>query len=133
MDFFPIQAPHPKELADETLHNLMNFCDVLSYQSAQISELEPAAGFYPRFIELLEGIQTFTDALANVKSILRVQSFFVVDGLEAQLVQLLRQLVGYQESQKFQELQQVLKTQLPEHFCKWKKEGLPLLARSRDT
>ncbi len=124
---------HPKEVADETLYDLVEFSKVLESFALSSAEQVSESDFPIHFNRLIEGISTFTEAISGVKRILRLGLFNSIQVLEADLFSILRDILKSQEAGQTKNLAQLLKEELPKNLKNWRERGLPSLIRSRDS
>lgn len=129
-----VLTAHPRELAEETLQSLIEFTSHLELLSRNAgAKLE--AGHAPRheFMRLIDGVQTFTDALLQAKQILRVGILEPVNVLEADLASIFKDLVQFTESGQREYVIDLLQSHLPLNLADWRREGIPTLIRARDS
>jgi len=134
IDSIEILTAHPRELAEETLQSLMEFTSHLELLSKNAGA-KLVAGHAPRheFLRLLDGVQTFTEALLQAKQILHVGLLEPVNLLEADLTSILKDLIQFTESGQKEYVIDLLQTHLPLNLEDWRREGIPTLIRSRDS
>lgn len=134
IDSIEIFTAHPRELAEETLQSLIEFTSHLELLSRNAgAKLE--AGHAPRheFMRLIDGVQTFTDALLQAKQILHVGILEPVNVLEADLTSIFKDLVQFTESGQREYVIDLLQNHLPANLEEWRRLGIPALIRSRDS
>ena len=133
LDLIEVFTSHPKEVADETLYDLVEFSKILENLSitsaTQISQVE----FQTQFNRLIDGIGTFTEAVSGVKRILKLGLFNSIQALEVNLLNTLRDILKAKEHRQTEYLTQLLSVDLPENLRNWRESGLPSLIRSRDS
>jgi len=123
---------HPKELAQETLEDAMEFISVLMSFSKKTAERIGGPEFFGSLNQLVDGIGYFTEAIIHVKKILKIGSLEVTDALEDQLLLILKEILrAHQKGQK-QHLADFLNQDLIVNLEQWRMRGLPSLIRSRD-
>jgi hypothetical protein len=125
-----ITFAHPRELAEETLQILRGFADRLAEMSR---ELAAAPFAQAEFTKLVDGIQTFTESLAQVKGILRIGILEPVNVLEADLVSILKDVLETLQTGDGAYRADLLREHLPKNLGEWAREGIPALIRSRDS
>ncbi len=124
---------HPRELAEDTLQSLIEFTSHLESFSLQAAKsLEEGQGLED-LNKLIDGIQTFTEALVNTKQILRVGAHDQVNLLEADLVSILQDIADFQQRREIPHVIAMLREHLPSNLIEWRTDGLPALIRSRDS
>lgn len=128
-----IFTTQPKELADQTLRDLLPFTVALERLSIATSQVGEVHEFYIQFTQLIEGIGTFTEAILNARRILRVGIMPSVNLLEADLLSILKDLLQYQEKGETQYMAELLGQHLPLNLQQWREQGIPDLMRSRDS
>ena len=128
-----VLTAHPRELADETLHNLIEFTESLELLSQHTAESFGAGKGAISFAQLIEGIDTFTEALTGVKQILRIGIHQELNVMEADLLSILRDLLEFYEKGDKLYVADLLKEHLPTNMRQWREETLPGLIRSRDS
>jgi hypothetical protein len=128
-----IFTSHPKEVADETLHDLMTFAQVLEDLCQHCAAQTEEAPFAHQFGRLIDGITTFTDAVSGVKQILKLGLFNSIQMLETELLTILREILQAKEKKDMPTLSNLLAEKLPLNLRKWRETGLPSLIRSRDS
>jgi hypothetical protein len=125
---------HPREIAEETLQSLVEFSTHLEQLCAETSKQllasPPNTAMLPR---VADGITTFIDALANVKTILHVGAMPKVQILEADLLSILKDMFEYQRQSEFHFVGQVLQDALITNLIQWRTDGIPTLIRLRDS
>jgi hypothetical protein len=124
---------HPRELAEETLQSLSEFTLHLESFSRQAADHLEAGQFPHEFVKLVEGIQTFTEALEGSKSILRITKLDPVNILEADLTSILKDLLSFAEGGEKEFVVDLMRNHLPLNLEDWRREGIPALIRSRDS
>ena len=124
---------HPRELAEDTLQNLIQFTQHLILQSEEAAGLIGKDIFGPKLSRLADGVATFSDALGTVKRILHVGRHASVDVLEVDLTSILNDVVQAKETRDLDYLKDLLQTHLPKNLEEWRTTGLPGLIRSRDS
>jgi hypothetical protein len=130
IEFF---TSHPKEVADETLQDLLAFSSSLEDQATFAAEQIADRDFPHHFNRLIDGVTTFTEAVSGVKRILKLGLFNSIQALEAELLRVLRDILAAHENRQMDTISQLLKADLPENLKKWRENGLPDLIRSRDS
>ena len=128
-----IFTSHPKEIADETLHDLIEFSKFLQSFSQSSAEQIHETDFFVQFDRLIDGISTFTEAISSVKRILKLGLFNSIQNLEIELLAILTEISTHREANNREALYSLLNEQLPSHLQKWREQGLPSLIRSRDS
>jgi len=132
-------------MAEETLQTMIIFTEQLAALSEQCAPLassplrspEDALALETEYLRLLDGLQTFSEALATVKTVLRIGLLNPVNLLEAELLSLLRDLFECQkagsgtDSERYRG--ELLLTHLPFHLRSWAREGIPAMIRARDS
>jgi hypothetical protein len=134
VDSIEIFTAHPRELAEETLQSLIEFSTYLESLSRNAgAKLE--SGHAPRheFLRLIDGVQTFTEALLQAKQILHVGILEPVNILEADLTSILKDLVQFTEGGQRDYVIDLLKNHLPLNLGEWRTQGIPTLIRARDS
>lgn len=129
-----IFTAHPRELAEETLQSLLEFTGHLEGLSqnagAMLQEGRPPKH---EFARLLDGLDTFSEALLQAKQILRVGQLDPINILEADLASILKDLVHFTEKQQLDYVIDLLTIHLPKNLSEWRNQGIPALIRSRDS
>jgi hypothetical protein len=128
-----IITTHPRELAEETLQSLIEFTMHLESFSRQAADHLEKGKFPHEFVKLVEGIQTFTDALMGVKQILRVGIMEPINVLEADMGSILKDLVQFAEGGQREYVVDLMRNHLPLNLEDWRREGIPALIRARDS
>jgi hypothetical protein len=136
---------HPREMAEETLQTMIVFAEQLATLSERCLPEAGGAATTPEvalqleteYLRLLDGLQTFSEALSTVKTVLRIGLMTPVNLLEAELLSILRDLFECQKAPAGFELakyrEDLLRTHLPFHLRAWAREGIPAMIRSRDS
>jgi hypothetical protein len=129
-----IFTAHPRELAEETLQSLFEFTSHLEALS-RTAGAKLAEGHPPKqeFSRLLDGVETFSDALLQAKQILRIGRLDPVNVLEADLSSILKDLVQFTESGQRDYVVDLLLQHLPLNLAEWRSQGIPSLIRARDS
>jgi hypothetical protein len=129
-----IFTAHPRELAEETLQSLIEFTSHLELLSRNAGA-KLLAGQAPKheFMRLIDGVQTFTDALLQARQILHVGRLEPITMLEADLTSILKDLVQFTESGDRDYVIDLLQNHLPLNLVDWREKGIPTLIRSRDS
>jgi hypothetical protein len=131
-----VLTAHPRELAEETLQDMMQFCAPLAERSRQAGECFRGEGHPSRELaSLVDGINVFTEALRGARQILRIKANALprIDVLEADLVSIMKDVVHYYEDGETAYVVELLSEHLPRNIDEWKSEGIPALIRSRDS
>jgi hypothetical protein len=124
---------HPRELAEETLQSLIEFTAHLENFSRQAADHLEKGKSPHEFVKLVEGIETFTEALVGTKQILRIGLLPAVTSLEADLSSILKDLVLFAESGQRDYVIDLMRNHLPANLADWRVSGIPALIRSRDS
>jgi hypothetical protein len=127
-----IFTSHPRELADETLQHLAEYSHILENLSRTCGELAEDPSFHGSFVRLIEGITTFTEAIAEVKKILKASLLQSVNVLEADLLSILKDILMSQQQKQTQYMTDLLKLHLPENLKQWRETGIPDLIHLQD-
>lgn len=125
---------HARELSDETLRSLMEFCEVLERLCTGVAEISTDPSFYSEFSSLIDGISTFTEGVSCVKRALKLEkgAIPILDSLETQLISILKGLLTHQENRDPTSISEIIKADLKENLQNWRQVALPVLIRSRD-
>lgn len=124
---------HPRELAEETLQILKTFTERTAALSRSIADDYTNGRKVTQFHKLLDGVETITETLRQVKSILRVGMLQPVDVLEADLASILKDLTDAVQKKDDVYKIQLLGIHLPTNLDEWCSIGIPALSRSRDS
>lgn len=128
-----IDFAHPREVAEETLQNLLTFTlqliDLSKKVAAEIGSQQSDRDFQA----LLDGIQTFTDTIIQVRKILKIGIMPSINLLEADLLSILKDLLQTHYSKDITYRVNLLHEYLPENLERWRTSGIPLIIRSRDS
>lgn len=127
-----IYTSHPKELADETLQHLLEYTHVLESLCQSSAENVNVPEFHNYFLRLVEGISTFTEAVTEVKKLLRVTTLQSINVLEMDLLSILRDVLESREKNETIYLQELLSQHLCKNLKDWREQGIPDLIRLRD-
>jgi hypothetical protein len=127
-----VKTSHPREVADETLHHLLEYSTILENLSRTSADLIQDASYHDHMFRLLEGISTFTSALAGVKEILKAKQMQEVQLLETDLLSILKDLLEYQQAGQYTYSAEILREHLPKNLTQWREGALPSLIRLRD-
>ena len=133
IDLVEIFTAHPREIAEDTLQNLLEFTTHLEQLSRNSAEKLQAGQVPHEFLKLVDGIDTFTSALIQVRQILRIGRLEPVHVLEADLMSILKDLVEFTENGNREYVVDLLQNHLPLNLDDWRREGIPALIRSRDS
>ena len=128
-----VSTSSPREFAEETLQNLLQFSSHIEALSVKTAELAWDPSYHESLKTLIENVQTFTEAVTQVKQILRVGILQSVNILEADLLSIFRDILHYQHAGNTQYVADLLRFHLPANIAQWRTEGLPDLIRSRDS
>ncbi len=129
-----IATAHPREIAEETLQNLLVFTDHLTRLSRDCGQAFLAQGHPSRELaKLMDGIEMFLEALNNVRQILRVGMANSIDLLEADLTSIMKDMLDTYQQGQIGYVAELLCQHLPANLEDWKNDGLPSLIRSRDS
>jgi hypothetical protein len=133
IDSIEVFTAHPRELAEETLQTLLEFTKQLEQLSRQAAaKLE--AGIKPQeFLRLIDGLETFSAALLQIKQVLRIGVLGPVNVLEADLASVLKDLIDFTEAGNREYVIDLLQNHLPLNIQDWRLEGIPALIRARDS
>jgi hypothetical protein len=123
-----VHTQHPREVAEETLQNLVGFTSHLEAVCLKLAAAETL-----NLAELVDGIRTFVEALDSAKRILRITRFPATDLLETDLSSIFRDLAVSQEKGDIIHVGELLNTHLRTNIVQWREEGIPALIRSRDS
>ncbi len=122
-----ISTMHPREIAEDTLQSLIVF-------AAQLEQMSTgAADDLEQLPRLVDGVETFSEALMQVKRTLRIGVLQKVSLLEADLISVMSDLADATVAKQNAYCSQLLREHLPLNFKQWREEGIPALIRSRDS
>jgi hypothetical protein len=134
LDSVEITLAHPREMAEETLQTLMNFAERLARLCPEAAEaLEASPPDHASYDRLLDGIQTFAESIAAVKSILRIGILTPVNVLEVDLVSTMKDLLDANQKGDAAYRDLILREHLPGNLSDWVREGIPAMIKSRDS
>ncbi|MGK5087831.1 hypothetical protein WDW86_09750 [Bdellovibrionota bacterium FG-2] len=129
-----IHTSHPREMAEDTLQNLLSFAPHLEGLSLRTGRLiREGADANKQFQSLVNGMEIFTQGIAGVKKLLRIGLLAEVQVLEADLFSILRDLFEYQSAGQTQFVADLLESHLPMNLVDWQTRGIPAMIRSRDS
>ena len=85
----------PREIADDILYQLAEFCEILERLSIRCAECVTETWFISEFTKLIDGISTLVDGLSCAKKVLKLESDGIpsLRGLEKNLLQILQELL----------------------------------------
>jgi hypothetical protein len=124
--------PSLVQMAMETLGTLKDYSLVLEDLSQKASEWVGENEFSDKFLNLIEGLQTFSDSIAQVKTVLGIQPHSKIGILESDLTSILKELMESQEKKDLEHKRSLLKKHLPENLRSWRNSGFPTLQLARD-
>ena len=128
-----IFTSHPKEVAEETLNCLDTFAvqiQELSIATAEkIARNAEAGDLEP----LIDGLKTFSEAVHQVKIILKTSHLAPIPMLEADLLSILKDLFEFMGSGDKAYVCDLLNKHLPQNLTEWREKGIPTLRTSRDS
>jgi hypothetical protein len=133
LDLVEVFTSHPKELANETLYNLVEFSKFLETQATTTADCVAGEEFQINFNRLIDGISTFTEAISEVKRVLKLGLFNSIQNLESELLEILKTILKNKELDQTEPLIQLLREDLVKNIIQWREAGLPSLIRSRDS
>ncbi|MEO5968652.1 MAG: hypothetical protein ABIQ95_01890 [Bdellovibrionia bacterium] len=120
------------QIAVDTLSTLNDYSEVLEDLSVKASELVGQTEFQDRFLKLIEGIETFAESIAQVKTVLHTGHYDNAVVLESDLASILKELLECQEKGNLEHERNLLKVRLPENLTQWRITGLLAIQYSRD-
>jgi hypothetical protein len=126
-------AANTRETAFETIKDLYDFSIILENLSCFSAELLGEPDFQANFSKLIDGLDAFTQGVSTVKRVLKIGVLPGLDILEADLLSILQDLLDSQQKNLPQYASELLKEHLPLNLKQWREEGIPGLARSRDS
>ena len=123
---------HPREVAETTLQNLIEFSDLLEKYCARIGTNPKSQKFYSDFSKLMDGVETLTEGIAVVKKIFNITPKTIpsLDRLEEDLLVILQNLLKLQEQKKSEDLGGLIREGLRENLQNWRDVALPALINS---
>ncbi len=121
---------HPREIAHDTLQMLIFFTQRLMTIS---QDMGASGDTETEFLKLVDGVQTFSEAIQSASIVLRTGTQEEIRILGADLLSILDDIVGAKQAGNAAYLRELLSTHLPENLKLWGTEGIPLLIRSRDS
>jgi hypothetical protein len=131
-----IMTSHPRELVQQTLQSVIEFCEPLIARATLAGEAFRSAE-HPstELASLVDGIGVFSDALNGAKQIMKVGTGSIprLDLLEADLASIMKDVVTYYEQDQTQYVAELLCDHLVKNIREWQTAGLPELMRSRDS
>ena len=120
------------QMAVETLLTLNDYSKVLENLSIEASDHLGQAEFQERFLKLIEGIETFTESIVQIKAALNIGICDTLIALESDLSSILKDLLESQEKGNLDYEKNLLKTRLPANLIQWRTTGIPSIQHTRD-
>ncbi|MEK6704966.1 MAG: hypothetical protein AAB116_13010 [Candidatus Poribacteria bacterium] len=122
---------NPLEVARDTLNALSEFLVHLENKSRNAGKSSNTG----EFVELLEGLHTFSEAVTGVKNMFKtaIPPNHLPDSiktLESSLLEILRDLLHYKRSGLTREISICLGRQLPTHLSMWRTSAIPSLIKA---
>jgi len=132
---------HAREIAERTLHDALEYLVYLEALSRECgNSILPVnvinrfdTEFNQLFVNLIDAISTFTEALTCVKQILRIGILQPVNILEADLLSILKDILSGKQNEEKSYLKDLLTIHLPKNLEQWRTTGIPAIIRSRDS
>ncbi len=128
-----VTTQHPREMAHETLQDLIEFSIVLEKLSRNTAQRANEPDFLENLIHLIDEISTFTEAIIHARITLKMGLIRSVSLLEADLLSILKDLLHGQATGQKVYIISLLNEYLPTNFEQWRTQGIPELIRSRDS
>ncbi|MDR3608849.1 MAG: hypothetical protein P4M08_15905 [Oligoflexia bacterium] len=131
-----VSTAHPRELAQATLQDMIEFCEPLITRAKIAGEEFRADGHPSRDLaSLVDGISTFIEALQGARQILNIRSGALpsVDLLEADLTSIMKDAVSFYEEGHIDYVAELLSDYLVKNLEEWRTDGVPALMRARDS
>jgi hypothetical protein len=132
-----IFTAHPREVAEETLQNLLEFTRHLEAMARQAADELGTPEFERDFARLIDGVSTFTDGVTHARRILRVtpaeKRLTALTVLEADLLSVMRDVLHYRRAGDGPYLAELLREHLTANIAAWREDGIPALIRLRDS
>ncbi|MFZ9596284.1 MAG: hypothetical protein ACO3A2_09425 [Bdellovibrionia bacterium] len=129
---FPMNSIALNDLALEALITLSEYAQVLEKLSIRCSDLLDSPEFYPQFLKLIDGLQTFSDSVIQIQSVMNFKPSSTGQRLESDLILILNDLKGCQEAQDLQNSRAILKEHLPQNLLYWRTTGIPAMQSLRE-
>ncbi len=123
----------PVEMAEDTLNTLEKFILSVVQISQEVSKEEDVERFENSFLKLIDGIQIIADTITAVKLTLRSGYNQTVAILEADLLDLLKDLVHAKETGLNDYMRDILSEHLPKNLMDWSLDGLHALMQAKGT
>lgn len=121
------------ELVQETLQDLIEFSSILEGLCQQCSDTsQKKADFLKYFIQLIDGLSIFIEAIAHVVQLMNLDILQPVNRLELELLSILRELEESHETGRIKGMEEKIKNRLSPNLFEWRTKGLPALIRARD-
>jgi len=132
-DIGPIEifTAHPREIAEETLQTLIEFCRVMAGISSTAADSIAQGRFNWDLRKLLEGLTSFSEAMLMVRQILRIGVMAEINVLDAEFASVLKDILACQEQQNLTYLRDLLADHLPRILDDWAKSGIPHILKAR--
>lgn len=127
-----VTTAHPRELAEDTLQTLSLFTDTLIRLSFRAAQSGTAEELGQNLTKLVEGLDTFTETVTSIKSILRVSHQQTLKLLEIDLGSILTDIFEAKQRNDDGFVRETLKSHLPDNLKQWKEVVIPKLLRLHD-
>jgi phosphoenolpyruvate carboxylase len=129
-----VYTAHPREVAQETLQNLIEYLPTLESFCRRASQTVYEKEFaMDSLSKVIEGITILTDAVLNVKQVFRIGIISPLDVLEADLLSIMKDILSAQQRDQKEYMEELLGHHLPKNLEQWRTQGLPALIRARDS
>jgi hypothetical protein len=124
----------PQELIQETLQDLIDFSFIIEKISRKAAScIGDKAAFLTDFIQLIESLALFTEAVSHVRQVIGLDIFRPVNRLEKDLLIILKDLESSHGNEADDSISVVLENYLPENLQQWREVGIPALMSVRDS
>lgn len=131
-DSLEVVTAHPRKVAENTLHLLIEYTTHLenySLEAASALAAHPTAHL-PEIVTLIDGASTFIDSILTAKETLKIKYTPELASLKTELFELLKETYSYLEIKEFSHAASILKNQLPQHFTEWRNQGIPSIIKA---
>jgi hypothetical protein len=129
-----ITTQHPRELAEETLQDLLTFTEHLARFSREAGQ-QFRDGDHPsaQLAKLFDGMKTFSEAMESSKQVLKTGRVDAIHVVEVDLFSIMQDVLDAYHDGNHEYLVDLLEKHLPENLDQWREKTLPLLIRSKDS
>tara|TARA_Y100000590_G_scaffold466030_1_gene640070 strand:- start:1411 stop:2010 length:600 start_codon:yes stop_codon:yes gene_type:complete len=124
-----VWTKNPKEIAIESLEYLKKYCSILIQFCDDLKPLVFEPQFERFYVQLIDGLMTFSETLSVSKKILLKESIQNLDLLENDLKSIIKDMHDSKRDSELEYFKLLLSKYLPQNLLSWQNTGINQIIR----